>query len=249
MIIILKGLDTGIKNEPAIHYFTMGEERWKKAVTWPPQSTPTSYYLAVENRLHQQAPVANIGSEEYTVDPTVGTGHQTRWDTLVGKSLTDPYPDRTTQDRKLLSYTSSPLKHDIEVTGHPILTLFLSSTTNDATIFAYLEDVDSQGQVSYVTEGELRALHRKLSVSNSDRLDGLPYRTFKRRDAFPLKPGEVAMLVFDFLPTSYQFKTGHRIRLALAGADKDHFASLSDRRWGPCRSFIIAFRPHASIFL
>jgi len=225
----LKGIDTGIKNEPPVHYFTMGEERWKTAVTWPPQSIPTPYYLRPNNSLHQQAPVTTTGSDQFTVDPTVGTGNQSRWDTLVGKSLTDPYPDRATQDLKLLSYTSPPLKQDLEVTGHPILTLFLSSATNDATIFAYLEDVDTQGQVSYVTEGELRALHRKLSDSHLKRLNGLPYRTFKRSDAFPLNPGEVAKLVFDFLPTSYQFKKGHRVRLALAGTDKDHFASLSDQ--------------------
>jgi len=31
---------------------------------------------------------------------------------------------------------------------------------------------------------------------------------------------------FDLLPTSYLFKKGHRIRIALAGADKDHFLVL-----------------------
>ena len=225
----LKGLDSGLTNEPPIHYFTMGEERWKTAPTWPPQSTPTSYFLAPDNRLLQKGPVANAGSDRYQVDPTAGTGNQSRWDTLVGKSLTDPYPDRMTQDLKLLSYTSHPLKQNIEVTGHPILTLFLSSTTADATVFAYLEDVDTQGHVAYVTEGELRALHRKLSDSQVEHLNGLPYRTFKRRDALPLQPGEIAKLVFDFLPTSYQFKKGHRIRLALAGTDKDHFAPISDQ--------------------
>lgn len=42
----------------------------------------------------------------------------------------------------------------------------------------------------------------------------------------PLVPGEVAELVFDLLPTSYLFKSGHSIRVALAAADKDHFATL-----------------------
>jgi putative CocE/NonD family hydrolase len=225
----LKGIETGITNEPPIHYFTMGEERWKTAPTWPPQATPTSYYLAPDNRLLQKGPPANADSDQYQVDPTAGTGNQSRWNTLVGKPLTDPYPDRKTQGLKLLSYTSQPLKQDLEVTGHPILTLFLSSTTADTTVFAYLEDVDTQGHIVYVTEGELRALHRKLSERNMEHVNGLPHRTFKRRDALPLKPGEVAKLVFDFFPTSYQFKKGHRIRLALAGTDKDHFAVIPDQ--------------------
>ena len=75
----------------------------------------------------------------------------------------------------------------------------------------------------------MRALHRKLSDTHVEHLNGLPYRTFKRRDALPLNPGDVAKLVFAFLPTSYQFKQGHRIRLALAGTDRDHFASISDQ--------------------
>ena len=223
----------------------MGEERWKTAPTWPPPSTRTSYFLAPDNRLLPKGSVAIAGSDRYQVDPTAGTGNQSRWDTLVGKSLTDPYPDRMTQDLKLLSYTSLPLNQNVEVTGHPILTLYLSSTTDDATVFAYLEDIDPHGRVRYVTEGELRALHRKLSNNHPESLNGLPSRTFKRKDALPLKPGEVAKLVFDFLPTSYLFKRGHRVRLALAGTDKDHFASISDQS----RTLIIFHSRHQASHL
>ena len=42
----------------------------------------------------------------------------------------------------------------------------------------------------------------------------------------PLVQGEVNELVFDLLPTSYLFKTGHAVRVALAGADKDHFVLM-----------------------
>ena len=226
----LKGFDTGINSEAPIHYFTMGEEQWKSTATWPPLATRHSYYLGSQHDLTQNSPEVNTGSDQYEVDTAAGTGHQSRWDTLVGKPLANPYPDRTIQDDKLLWYTSPSLEQDIEVTGHPMLTLFLSSTTTDAAVFAYLEDVDGQGNVTYVTEGELRTLHRQLRDSLTEPLPALPHRTFKRRDALPLQKGEVAKLVFDFLPTSYQFKQGHRIRLALAGADKDHFAMVSKSR-------------------
>jgi hypothetical protein len=39
----------------------------------------------------------------------------------------------------------------------------------------------------------------------------------------PLVPGEPAELAFDLLPTSYVFLKGHSIRVAIAGADKNHF--------------------------
>ena len=68
----LKGMKTGITSEPAIHYFTMGEERWKTATTWPPESTARLFYLGPEKSLTQSSPITDIGSDHYTVDPTVG---------------------------------------------------------------------------------------------------------------------------------------------------------------------------------
>ena len=104
----------------------------------------------------------------------------------------------------------------------------MSSTATDGAFFVYLEDVDEQGHVEYVTEGQLRAIHRKLSVQQPPYVTLVPYRTFNRADAMPLVPGEVAELTFDLLPTSYVFKKNHAIRVALAGADKDHFAIVPD---------------------
>jgi putative CocE/NonD family hydrolase len=102
----------------------------------------------------------------------------------------------------------------------------VSSNATDGTFFVYLEDVDEQGRVSYVTEGQLRAIHRRLGDQPPPYHHVVPYRTFKRADAQPLVPGEVAELVFDLLPTSYRFQPGHRIRFAIAGADASHFAIL-----------------------
>ena len=71
----------------------------------------------------------------------------------------------------------------------------------------------------------------------------VPYRTFKRSDAQPLVPGEIAELVFDLLPMSYLFQPGHRIRLAIAGADASHFAILPG---GPPALHVHRSRLHAS---
>ena len=37
-------------------------------------------------------------------------------------------------------------------------------------------------------------------------------------------PGKLAELVFDLLPISYLFRRGNCVRVAVAGADCDHFA-------------------------
>lgn len=114
----------------------------------------------------------------------------------------------------------------MEVTGHPVVTLFISSTATDGQFFVYLEEVDEAGRVRYVTEGELRALHRRLRNERAPYKSVVPYRTYLRRDAKLLVPGQAAQLTFDLLPTSYLFRKGRRVRVAIAGADKDHFRPL-----------------------
>jgi len=55
------------------------------------------------------------------------------------------YPDRAEEDRRLLTYTSKPLEEDTEITGHPVVTLYVTSTATDGAFFVYLEDVDEAG--------------------------------------------------------------------------------------------------------
>lgn len=222
----VRGFDTGLVRDKRVHYFTMGEECWKAADTWPPKSTALSYYLRRGNLLDTNPAEDEKSVDTYQVDYSAGTGRQTRWNTLMGEPLKTPYPDRVEQDRKLLVYTSAPLDKDTEVTGHPVVTLHIASSATDGAFFAYLEDVDGQGNVTYVTEGMLRALHRKISPNESNYVDPVPRHAFTRAETQLLTPNQVAELVFDLLPTSYQFKKGHSIRVALAGADKDHFALI-----------------------
>lgn len=223
----LKGKANGLSKQKPIRYYTMGAERWREVDRWPPEATTVSYYLGAGNALVLDPPTDGRGSDAYQVDTSTGTGEQSRWHTLVGRPITNPYPDRASRDQRLLCYTSTPVEHDTEVTGHPMATLYVSSTAKDGAVFVYLEDLDESERVTYVTEGILRALHRKLGGNPQPYRDAVPYRTFERRDGRPLKPGRVAELVFELLPTSYLFKKGHRIRVCLAGADKDHFPVLS----------------------
>ncbi|MDT7040889.1 CocE/NonD family hydrolase [Candidatus Nitronereus thalassa] len=222
----LKSLHTGIDQEAPIHYFTMGEEQWKATNMWPPMTTPLTLHLAPQYELQKESATEEQAKDIYSVDTTAGTGPESRWHTLVGLPINNPYPDRSEQDEKLLVYTSTPLIEDIEITGHPSTTLHLSTSSTDATIFVYLEDVSDEGKVSYVTEGMLRGLHRQFNGARAPYRDPIPYRSYRRADGAPMIPGEVATLSFNLLPTSYLFKKGNRIRLAIAGVDKDHFLIL-----------------------
>jgi putative CocE/NonD family hydrolase len=208
-----------------VHYFAMGAAAWRAADRGPPPARPLRFYLAAGRTLQAAAPAETTAEDAYAVDFGAATGPASRWGALRGRPIRDPYPDRAERDARLLHYTSPPLAAPLEVTGHPWVTLHVASSARDGAFLAYLEDVDPQGRVAYVTEGLLRALHRRRDPSARDAL-GLPARSFRRADAEPLAPGEVAELVFDLLPTSYVFPAGHAVRLALAGADADHFARI-----------------------
>lgn len=206
-----------------IIYTTLGTDEWHTTAVWPPEGFEnTTYYLAPGGGLSRQEPGAVIGSDEYVVDFTATTGRQTRWHTNLGGGDV-VYDDRAEADGKLLTYTSEPMPRDAEITGHPLVTLFVRSTATDGAFFAYLEDVTSDGRVTYITEGQLRAISRKTAGGDPPYHLYGPYRTFTRADAEELLPGEVAELTFDLWATSALIRKGHRIRVAIAGADDGNF--------------------------
>jgi predicted acyl esterase len=104
----------------------------------------------------------------------------------------------------------------------------VTSTATDGAFFIYFEDIDEQGVVNYVTEGALRALHRKIAADTPPYKLAVPYHSFKKKDAMPLVPGQIAELKFALQPTSVLIRKGHRLRIAIAGADKDTFARIPD---------------------
>ncbi|MGH2669839.1 MAG: CocE/NonD family hydrolase, partial [bacterium] len=65
----LKGLDTCIAAEPAVRYYTMGENRWKAAEGWPPPAQERRWYLAPDQALSSQRPPAGTTFDTYRVDP------------------------------------------------------------------------------------------------------------------------------------------------------------------------------------
>lgn len=227
----LRGLDNGVAGEPGVRYFTVGEERWKSASGWPPPGArPVRYHLGECRALVTEVPERS-GADEYVVDPEVGTGKRARWDSLLGMKAPLGYGDRAASGERMLVYRSAPLDRPTEVTGHPIVRLVVTGHRDDMHVFAYLEDEAPDGRVQYVTEGLLRGVHRALAPGAPWDME-TPYHTFERAAARPLVPGERAELVFDLYPISYRFARGHRVRLALAGADRDHFARLPGAaRW------------------
>jgi putative CocE/NonD family hydrolase len=224
----LKEVDNGVRARKTLFYYTMGEEVWKKTGVWPPEGTEIQrWYLAEGEALLRSAPEAESGADSYTVDFSASTGDSNRWWEMgVLEDKTVMYGDRAEADKLLLTYTSQPLEKDTEITGYPIVSLHVTSTEEDGAFFVYLEDVDEQGRVTYVTEGQLRASHRKISEETPPYGQQVPYHSFKRADMMPLVPGEQTELAFGLLSTSVLIRKGHRLRLAIAGHDEGTFVRI-----------------------
>jgi len=213
----LKGIDNGVMREDPIHYYVMGapEERaWRSARTWPlPQERRTAYWFGSAGGLGPQAPETRGAKDEFTVDYTAAIAPDPRW------SVDRHVPELSANDAKGLTYTTPPLTAPLEVTGHPVVHLWVSSSAPDADLFVYLEEVDDKGSSHYVSEGMLRASNRATADPGYD-LMGLPHHRGLQSDRADLTPGQPVELVFDLYPTSTLFQPGHRLRVTITGADK-----------------------------
>lgn len=224
----LMEIDNGVRGEKVLFYYTMGEEKWKKTHVWPPEGVDNQrWYMASDKTLSVKKPEVASGFDSYNIEFEVSTGDYNRWWELGPLDFkTVIYPDMRESDRRMLTYTSPTLEQDIEITGHPIVTLYVTSSESDGAFYVYLEDVHEDRQVTYITEGQLRAIHRKISTENPPYNLAVPYHTFKEGDALPLVPGEVSEITFGLHPTSVLIRKGHRIRVGIAGHDQGTFARI-----------------------
>jgi putative CocE/NonD family hydrolase len=216
------GIDTGLGDEAPVHYHTIRAEAWKSAPDWPPTRQQRTLFLGTEGDL-ADAPGTG-GDIRHKADYRCGTGQNTRYGRLQIRNVQDYYPDWDQRPGNHLRFRSPPLDSALTVAGHPLLHLDFTCDQADACIFAYLEDIAPDSSSHYVTEGMLRALHRDISDPSPTYHTTWPYRAFTRAEAKPLAPGQPVTLDFALLPVSWQFPAGHRIGLAIAGADRDNFA-------------------------
>jgi putative CocE/NonD family hydrolase len=201
-----------------IRYWTFNE-CWKTTPSWPPSGPrPTRWYFGEGGTLSAAAPPPGGASDEYPVDFSHSTGTRTRWHTQLGGGDV-VYGDRAGADGRRLTYTSEPLATAVEITGTVEVDLHVASTHADGAFFGYLEVVDPEGVSRYITEGQIRAVHRRECSGTPPYPQWGPCHTFREADGAPLVPGETARVRFGMIATSVLVPAGHRIRIALAGHD------------------------------
>jgi hypothetical protein len=224
----LKQDDSPLRSERVLHYYSLGDEQWKRTDTWPPAGAALQRWrLTSGKRLLTDSPEEESGVDTYAVDWNASTGALCRWYELGGV-LGNPvaYRGRDKAAKHLLVYKTPPLEKDLEIAGYPVVTLYLSSSEDDGVVFVYLEDEHPGGEVTYLTEGQLRLIHRKVSSEKPVYNLQAPYHTFRRQDVLPLTPGEVVEVTFGLLPVAAVVRKGHRLRLGIAGHDAGNFAPV-----------------------
>ncbi|MBR8203383.1 CocE/NonD family hydrolase [Burkholderia vietnamiensis] len=220
----LMGRNTNLHEEARVHYYSIHAEEWHSATSWPPVSQNTRLYLSAGTSL------AEVGSEQqvdcFKVDFETTTGKQTRYERLGAASVVDYYPDWSDRSRSMLHYDSVPLSEPTSIAGHATATLRMSIDQGDASIFVYLSEVDAEGRASYITEGMLRAIHRKTSDAPANYVTAWPFRSYSRADASRVTAGVAEDFTIPLLPVAWTLKKGSKLRLSISGADAGHYVPM-----------------------
>ena len=212
---------------------------------WPPEVKKVRFWLdqgpsgtvASKNDgvLSDIAPI-KAGHDEYKVDYTSTVGAFSRWMNGYGRRRDDiensTYLDeRTNENEKALTYTSSALDDDMQLIGYPTMHMSVKSSHEDGDFFVYLEEIDGEGKSHYVTEGVLRGSHRTISQAPFNNF-GLPFHRSYEEDLQPMQPGQPTELTFDLMGSAITLDAGHRIRITITGADAHNFALYPDPTGG-----------------
>lgn len=217
----LKGKNTGIQEEAQTHYYHMGAEEWRASQSWPLRETRKQIlYLGDQYRL-EIAPPESEARDACTLDNDLYFGIDSRWE--LGGGNRARYDTFLTYEADLLQYTSAPYEQTVDVTGFPVMNLYMQLPTEKANVFVFLEDVAPDGSVRVVSQGQVQAGFRKLHAGHTPYADAMPYRRMFKEDYQSVDPEGVTELPVLFQPTSWRIEAGHAVRVVICGSDRPQF--------------------------
>ena len=190
----LKGIDTGLLEEPPISLYEMGGERWRTFDDWP-SAEAVPFHLASAGRAAADVTSGVLAREpaaRRTVDPVV----HDPWRPVPALGGHAAFPggmcDRGAVDSRadVLTYTSAPLDADLHLVGDVALELWCHADQPSFDVSAVLSRVGPDGRPFNVTQGHLRV-----------------------RDGDATTPLTVSLRA-----TCCRIAAGERLRLSLAGA-------------------------------
>jgi len=219
--------DSGLYDEPKVHYFTTGLG-WRSANEWPPKgSTVNKLFLSNSGKLTLDEP-SNVSPQTVTLDLNTKTTIHSKWNMvshLFGKlpRYTELLSNKEWNQGKL-NFISEPLQSHTEISGDIQLNLTVSANNKDGTIFAYLQEVSRDGKVHLIMDAQLRFSHRKLVTDLGNGITvSVPQYSSKMQDLKPIEPEQQEQVTIFFPSVSYQVKKGNQIKLSLFAFDASNF--------------------------
>jgi putative CocE/NonD family hydrolase len=196
----LKGLDTGVENDPAYRAWLMDgvrparwhdrrPGRWVAEAEWP---SPRIRTKSIELLAPESAPVPVASTQ------TCGLAGGEYFPFTFGPELPG---DQRADDALSICFDQPPLGQALDILGAPVLTLRLSADQHQANICVRLCDVAPDGASELISYGVLNLTHR-LSHEHP-----MPIETGK--------PFEVRVVLDQ---CAYRVPAGHRLRVAISTA-------------------------------
>ena len=174
----IKGIDTGIMDEPPVRAFVMGTGQWKTGDEWPlPETKFTPFYLHEEGLLSEHEHWSYEGSDSF---------HDSPW------------------MRGSLMYATPPMVEETEVVGPAVLKLYAATTDTDIHWIVSLFEVDAQGGQRLLTKGWLKASHRELDMEKSQPWEPL----YTHAKSEPLTPGKIYEFNIKMVATGQSIQGG-----------------------------------------
>jgi len=200
----MKGLDTGIMEEPILRTYVLDAHRpatffdehpghWVAEAEWPPERPAAVLHLG-DGQL-SETPV-DVAPRSIAGVQTAGRSAGA-WCAYAGP--TELAPDQRPDDAMSLVFDSEPLEEPLEILGVPVVTLTLAVDQPLAIVAARLCDLDPDGSSSLVTRGILNLTHCE-----------------SREAPELLEPGRRYTVRVPLLSIGYRLATGHRLRLAVS---------------------------------
>ena len=202
----LKGIETGVENDPAYSVYLMDgvrpktwyesrAGRWINEHDWPQGPTPKSMYLGQGNTLTTEPALINdILSSPQTCGMSSGE-YCAIW---LGPEMPG---DQRGDDALSLCYDSEPIAEDCDIVGAAKVKLSLTSDRPDGQIAVRLNHIHPDGASTRITYGVLNLAQRDdHALAN----------------ALPIGQEIEVSLNLDHI--AYRVPKGHKIRIALSNA-------------------------------
>ena len=201
----LRGIDTGLMDEPPVLIYVMGDNVWRHEEEWPPaRAVATKFHLRAgdsgtieslyDGRLEREAPRQAAVPARFRYDPFEPVA------TLGGNTLfiASGPQDHRAADARSLTFTSPPLADDLEVTGPVTAVLYAASSAVDTDWTVRLGEVYPDG--------------RSINI-----VDGIQRARYRADPAVPalIEPGKVYRYEIDLWATSTVFRAGNRLRVSI----------------------------------